>query len=115
MNRWLWWAPLVLLITGLAVWGFRLGWIAATITETDVITTYAKRYLEAAGPGAALSDCVAYPGRDRGVWLVVRCGPDPSGSGGRYEYHVNRLGGLVASGGLSTRGAPAGRAAMPQT
>lgn len=93
MPRWLWWAPLGLLLLGVALVGLRAGWRAATITETDVITHYAQQYLKEAGSAAVLSDCVATPGKGLpGIWIVVRC--RPKGIAQKYEYYVNRLGGL---------------------
>ena len=98
MPRWLWFMPLAVITVIAGVWGFRLGWIAATLTETEVITRYAQRYLEdrarddAAGT-ASIADCVAYPGEAPGIWLVVSCTPRPAVAG-RYEYVVNRFGGL---------------------
>lgn len=89
MPRWLWWTPVGALILGFALIGLRWGWIAATITETDVINRYAAQYVET--QGGALSDCVAYPGLGD-VWLVVRCA---RGQDAVYAYHVNRLGRLV--------------------
>lgn len=92
MPRWLWFAPLALIVTALSAWAFRLGWIAATITETDVIHTYAQRYLAEAGADARLTDCTALPGGHSGIWIVVRCvGPEA-----RYDYPVNRFGRLLA-------------------
>ncbi|NNE53645.1 MAG: hypothetical protein HKN30_14740 [Sulfitobacter sp.] len=92
MPRWLWWTPLALLVLGFALVGLRYGWIAATITETDVINRYAARYIKERGGDAALADCVAYPGQaGSGIWLVVRCTPD---AGEPATYRVNRLGGL---------------------
>jgi hypothetical protein len=98
MPRWLWFMPLAVITVIAALWGFRLGWVAATLTETEVITRYAQRYLEdrarddAAG-SASIADCVAYPGKTPGIWLVVSCTPRPAGAV-RYEYAVNRFGGL---------------------
>ncbi|MCV3272493.1 hypothetical protein [Roseobacter sinensis] len=102
MPRWMWFAPLALLILAGAVWAFRWGWIAATITETDVITSYAQRYLKEAGADAQLTDCAARPGRQAGVWLVVRC----LGPGGRYDYPVDRFGRLLAVPETSPPGVP---------
>lgn len=102
MPRWIWFAPLGGLTLILALWAFRLGWIAATITETDVITTYAQKYVvdraeQSGGDNAAITDCIAYPGAQRGVWIVVSCVPNAREDGQRYTYHVNRFGGLAFS------------------
>ncbi|MEC3860018.1 hypothetical protein VK792_01860 [Mesobacterium sp. TK19101] len=89
MPRWIWFAPLSLIVLIGAAQGFRLGWIAAHLTESDAIAAYADRYVRAAGPGAAPDDCVAHPGAS--VWLVITCR-----NGERvWEYRVNRFGGLV--------------------
>lgn len=91
MPRWLWWAPFALLTVAGAIYVFRLGVIAATLTETDVINRYAALYLEEAGAEARLQDCHARPGQEAtGIWIVVVCvGPD-----GPRSFHVNRFGGL---------------------
>jgi hypothetical protein len=98
MPRWLWWAPLAAL-TGLgAVLVFRLGWIVATLEQSDVIARYAALYLQEAGTGAKPTDCAAYPAPDwANVWIVVRC--KPMGETGVFEavYYVNRFGGRVAA------------------
>ncbi|WP_299962780.1 hypothetical protein [uncultured Roseobacter sp.] len=91
MPRWLWFAPLAVVVLGGAGWAFRWGWILATITETDVITTYAQRYLTEGGAGARLTDCVAVPGQGEGVWIVVRC----ARSGVRFDYPADRFGRLL--------------------
>jgi hypothetical protein len=103
MPRWVWWAPLAVFLLWWAWLGFRWGWIAMTTTETDVIEAYAERYLadrarDGSADGAELSDCVAYPGADRGVWLHVVCGPASGDPARTYDYRVNRLGGLVPGG-----------------
>ncbi|WP_370401805.1 hypothetical protein [Sulfitobacter sp. JB4-11] len=91
MPRWLWWAPFALLTLVGAIYVFRLGFIAATITETDVINRYAADYVAETGSGAALADCHARPGRgEPGIWIVVVC----AGPEGVRSYHVNRFGGL---------------------
>lgn len=82
-----------MLIVGTAVIGLRYGWIAATISETDVITRYAHKYLSDHGSGAQLTDCVAVPEDALSdIWLVVRCRPKDVNES--YDYHINRLGGL---------------------
>ncbi|MDU8910533.1 hypothetical protein [Aestuariicoccus sp. MJ-SS9] len=90
-GRWIWFAPVALITLLGAVLAFRLGWIRAHLTETDVIEAYAARYLDRAGAGARASDCVAYPAQGQGLWLIVAC-TDPSGAG--WRYGVNRFGGL---------------------
>ena len=100
MNRWIWWVPLAVFALWWGWLGFRWGWIATTTTQTDVIEVYAQRYLadrtrDGTGEGARLTDCVAYPGPDAGVWLHVVCKPMPPDPAPSYEYEVNRLGQLV--------------------
>jgi hypothetical protein len=53
-----------------AVIGLRLGWLAASLTETNVIERYAAAYLAEAGTGAGLSDCHAESGQ--GYWVKLR-------------------------------------------
>lgn len=89
MPRWLWFLPLGLIVLVGSLMAFRLGWIAAHLTESDAIAAYATRYMKAAGPNARPDDCVAVPGQTK--WLVVRC----VNNGSVWEYHVNRFGGLV--------------------
>ena len=97
MPRWLWYLPLGLILAFGALYAFRLGWIAANMTETAAIEAYAARYLSEAGPDAAVTDCTARPGGT--VWLVIRCGRD----GTVREYRVNRFGGLVGQDPPDTR------------
>jgi len=98
MTRVIWFAPLIVLTAVLAVYAFRLGWIAANITETDVINARAADYLEEAGPAAKPTDCVAFPAQHRGIWIIVRCGGGEDAASKVYEYHVNRFGGVEYSG-----------------
>ena len=120
MPRWLWWMPLVGIVTLMALHFFRLGWIAANLTETEVIEVYAQRYLadrarDGTGDGARISDCFAYPGGAPGIWLHIVCGPhgDPSR---RYEYEVDRLGQFVRGGSPNSQGdAPGLGARRPET
>ena len=82
MTRWIWWVPLAVFALWWGWLGFRWGWIATTTTQTDVIEVYAQRYLadrtrDGTGEGARLTDCVAYPGPDAGIWLHVVCKPMP--------------------------------------
>ncbi|MEM8577650.1 MAG: hypothetical protein AAGF60_07340 [Pseudomonadota bacterium] len=88
----MWWLPFGGLLAAVAVLGLRYGGQAAALTETDVINTYAARYVAAQGEGARLTDCVARPGQGE-VWLVVSC----TAPGGTpiYDYHVNRFGALI--------------------
>lgn len=106
MPRWLWWAPFALLTLAGAIYVFRLGLIAATITETDVINRYAQMYVMEGSAGAVLEDCHARPGREEpGIWIVVVC----AGPEGLRSYHVNRFGGL------EYRDRPAPSSTAPQT
>ena len=99
-GRWWLWLPVVALTLAVGVYALRLGWVAATITETDVIERYAAVYV--GETGAARTDCRAVPGQGGAVWLVVICGPVPFDPARHYEYHANRLGGLVFQGGPSS-------------
>lgn len=120
MPRWLWWVPLGVIVTLMALYFFRLGWIAANLTETDVITAYAQQYLEdrardGTGDGAAISDCFAYPGEDAGIWLHVLCGP-PDDPSRQYEYEVDRWGQFVRGWSPQSQGTvPAREPGQPET
>ncbi|MGR3272164.1 hypothetical protein [Thalassococcus profundi] len=97
MPRWLWFVPLALLVALAALVGWHWGWIAANVTETQVIEAYAQRYLAdraAAGTsnGAQRSDCRARPSER--AWLVVICGPQPHDAARHYTYYVARDGRL---------------------
>lgn len=92
MPRWVWFAPLAALAVAIGAWAFRWGWIAATLTETDVITTYSARYLEERGEGARLTDCTAQPGALEPVWILVTCVDQDQT---RYDYPVDRFGRLL--------------------
>ena len=92
LPRWVWWLPLGLISVVIALGAFRMGWIAAHMTETDAINTYTARYLDTVPEGRA-TDCHAEPGGASGHWLVVVCeAPD---DGGLHLFHVNRFGGLA--------------------
>ena len=91
MPRWLWWTPFGLLILGFALIGLRSGWMAARMTETDVINHYAADYVANGPAGAALSDCVAVPGAVAPIWIVIRCGQGEM----MRQYPVDRQGRLV--------------------
>ena len=88
----LWWAPFGVFLVFWAVIGFRYGSKAVSTTETEVINRYAAQYLEDAGEGAELTDCIAYPSSELGIWLVVSCAPPLRAL--PFEYHVNRVGSL---------------------
>lgn len=90
MPGWVWWVPLGLATLVGALVAFRYGWIAATITETDVINAMATRYItQDGGPDAKVTDCVGLQGQVDGAWITVRCGP--------FFYHVNAFGGLMST------------------
>ena len=91
MPHWVWWVPLGLATLVGALVAFRYGWIAATITETDVINAMANRYVtQDGGSGASAGDCVGLAGQVAHAWLTVRCGDT--------VYHVNRFGRLISTG-----------------
>jgi hypothetical protein len=93
VNRWLWWAPLALITLGCTLFGLRMGWIAATTDETDVIMHFAEKYVQSHRGDAQLTDCIALPAHDiPGIWILVRCRPPNTSQ--RYEYYVNRFGGF---------------------
>lgn len=99
MTRVLWVAPVALLVALAGVLGWRQGWVHANVTETEVIATYAQRYLadraaDGTGEGARPSECRAMPARESGAWLVVVCGPEPHDPERHYTYYVRRDGGL---------------------
>lgn len=103
MPRWLWFAPLGALVVALGAWAFRLGWIAATITETDAIEAWTAHYLQAQ-PGGRATDCTAQPGRSAQVWLLVSC---VHRDGRRFDYPVDRMGRLLdVSGSKDSHGLP---------
>ncbi len=70
---------------------YRQGYVAAQMTETDVINHYAAVYVAGGPDGAKVTDCVATAGTRAGVWIVVRCG----GPAHLVEYRVDRFGRLV--------------------
>ena len=90
MRRWLWWTPLILLTALGAALAFRAGWIAATVSETDVINAQVARYL-AQVPGARPEHCHAEPAP--GAWLVVICAPP---GGVPWSVTVDRRGRVVS-------------------
>lgn len=96
MPRWFWFAPLAILVLVFGYNGLKLGMIRANVTETAVIDHFAAQYLDdharMIGPGAALTDCVAVPGYDPGVWLELRCTPP---EGAAFLYGVRRDGALI--------------------
>ncbi|MEL0436002.1 hypothetical protein [Phycobacter sp. K97] len=105
------WIPVILLTLLLAVIGLRYGIQRQGLTETDVITLYAQRYLaDHAGSGrpaaAQVTDCFAHPGSGAWSWLVVTCRPKGGGAGEIYRYEVNVLGGLIGFSGPDTAGLP---------
>ena len=81
-------------VAGLFV--YRAGFVAANITETDVINHYAALYVAEGPEGASLSDCAAQPGAETGVWLVINCG----GAAHIVQYRVDRFGRLVEGAGV---------------
>ncbi|MGH1578292.1 hypothetical protein [Planktotalea sp.] len=100
MRPWLLWTPVAALTAAIGVFGLRVGWIYATITESDVIAKYAAHYLEER-EGRSLTSCHAVPSDENGIWLVVICGENPCDrtlSVNYSEYHLNRIGRYVHGG-----------------
>ncbi|MFP7673335.1 hypothetical protein ACG74X_08265 [Marivita sp. S0852] len=96
MPYWVWFVPLGLATLVGALMAFRYGWIAATITETDVINAVANRYVtQDGGANARIADCVGVPGQVDGAWITVRCGA--------LAYHVNQFGAVISTDPASAR------------
>jgi len=95
MPRWLWWAPVALVTVYGAVFAFRSGWVAANLTETDVINRFAAQYLKDAGAGASVNQCAARPSTLSGVWLVVTC---TAPAGRQYRYFAAPSGARIVPG-----------------
>lgn len=98
MPRWLWFLPAGLLVALAALFGWRHGWVVANVTETQVISAYAERYLEdrrrdGTGDSALATECRARPSER--AWLVVVCGPEPHDAARHYTYYVGRDGRLL--------------------
>lgn len=91
MPRWVWFAPFGVLVVLVGVWGFRQGWVVATITETDVIETWTAHYV-AEETGGRRSDCSARPGDNADVWILVTC---VHADGRRFDFPADRLGRLI--------------------
>lgn len=91
MPRWLWWGPLVVLTFVAGLFVFREGWIRANLSETDVINHFAAQYVAQTGGNAQMTDCMAEPGQQTGVWIVVQCQSDS----GAAQFLVDRFGRLV--------------------
>lgn len=90
--------PAVLVVIAvLTVLAGTLGYVAglrqAGLSETDVITAYAQRYVDEKGLAPeAIRRCHAVPGRDDRIWLVVVCAKD---SDAERAYFVAPGGGLL--------------------
>ena len=96
MPNWLWFVPLGLATIVGALLAFRYGWIAATITETDVINSIAARYVSRdGGENARIEDCFGVAGQIEGAWITVRCAD--------LTYHVNRFGSLISTDAIMER------------
>jgi hypothetical protein len=92
MPRWVWFVPVAALAVAVGLWAFRLGWIAASLTETDVILAYTAHYLDTHGAPARATDCSAQPADIEAVWIVVTC---VASDATRYDYPVDRFGQLI--------------------
>ncbi len=88
-RRILFFLPLAALTLVASLLAFRAGYWQANLTETDVINTYAAKYV--AETGGDPTDCVATPGQTP-VWIEVIC---RSGDGTARIYPVNKLGALL--------------------
>jgi len=87
VPRWWIFAPIAAFFGLIGVMALLYGKEIAELSETEVITHYAERYVvESANPNARMTDCHAVPGTDN-VWIIVRCAG--------HEYAVNRFGGLI--------------------
>ncbi|SEQ27860.1 hypothetical protein SAMN05428995_103441 [Loktanella sp. DSM 29012] len=87
MNRLLF-LPVAALTVTVGYVGFQLG---QPVTETDIITRYAARYVSEAPAGAAMTDCLATPGVGD-VRLTVICA-HPGGDS--FVYPAGPRGGLI--------------------
>lgn len=99
--RWIWFLPLGIVALIVAANGVRLGMQRAAVDEGSVIAFYADQYLrdharmEGAGQ-AERTDCAGVPGRDPGIWLVVRCRPRDGDES--WDYYIRRDGALAFTG-----------------
>lgn len=83
--------PFLALIALAAGLGLALGRKAGPPDEGRAIARVAAQYVERAGAGAAMTDCVGSPGLRDGTWIVVTC--QFSGDGGRvYRYDLDQWG-----------------------
>lgn len=89
MSRVLVFLPFATLVLIAALLAFRAGYWQANLTETDVINTYASKYLFESG--GRIEDCVATPG-EAPVWITVTCSPQ---NGAPVIYPVNKRGVLL--------------------
>jgi hypothetical protein len=89
MTRPLYFLPFIALAVFTAILAYRQGMIAANLTETEVINTYAARYV--AETGGNLEDCEAVPGQGR-VWLKIYC---TRADGLSVSYLVDKRGVLI--------------------
>jgi hypothetical protein len=71
---------------------------ALELTETQIIQTYAARYLDT-HPAAQRTDCRARPAPAKTTRMVAICGPEPFDAARHYEYRVGLLGGLIKQNG----------------
>ncbi|WP_293452576.1 hypothetical protein [Planktotalea sp.] len=88
MQRWLLWTPIMALTAATAVFGLRVGWQVATLTESDVISRAAQDYLSG-GQGRSAVDCLAIPASQSAVWITVICTPRGQTPA---IYHATRTG-----------------------
>lgn len=79
VSAWLF-APLAALVVFAGYLGLRLG---QPVSETEIITDFAARYVVQVGDGAAMTDCLARPATAPDIRLIVVC-THPSGAVYRY-------------------------------
>lgn len=97
IPRWLYFAPLGVLVLIAGYTGLKLRIERDAVTESAVIEYYAGQYVtdhaSQIGEEAAETDCVGLPGEVGRVWIEVRC--TPPGGEPAFLYGVNRGGGLL--------------------
>lgn len=88
MRRWALFLPLAALVVLTGYLGLRLG---QPLSETQIISRYAARYVAEAGAGAQVTDCAATPHPD--ARMIVVC---HHADGATYSYVVGARGELFS-------------------